>query len=87
MLPGSLTDTNIDDNTNTFPAWKEETPESASASSHSCDGVPKPGLGVQPVQLGPGRHLDCTVQVGEKKMNILIDKTFLDSTQEKAFLW
>ena len=46
-----------------FPAWKEETRECASSSTHPGDRVPKPGMGVQPFQLGPGGHVDCTVQV------------------------
>ena len=75
LLSGSINgNTNTDCNTNTdtdtkttlmpLSAWKEETHKCAGASPHTGHRVPKPGMGLQPFQLGPGRHLDCAVQVG-----------------------
>ena len=46
-----------------LPAWKEEAHEFTSSSAHPGDRVSQPGMGLQPVQLGSGRHVDSPVQV------------------------
>ena len=46
---------------------------------------PNPGWGFNPFNWDLGGIWTVQYRSG-KKMNILIDKTFLDSTQEKAFL-